>query len=124
MGLLIGDDHDIPTEESNDSPAELAAFFESALSRTLPTSLLDQLMAARREFRERQMYLVGNLETHAISRQGYLEQFNAALTKMMEKNRELLGVSDFIRVYGEAGLNPQGLIDPNVFLGSHQAATS
>lgn len=115
-------DDDVPAEGPEERIDKIAAFYEASLSHPLPDALVQQLFAVKVEFRERQESLMRKLDHNEISRENYLRQFNAALAKMMEKNRELLGDSDFSRVYGEAGFQPEGLVNPNIFFADHNAA--
>lgn len=102
-----------------DSPEELIAFFKARLSRPLSDMLIRKLFALERECRNRQTDLLNQLERQKISPEEYLKEFNAAIGRLMNESREVLGEKDFALAYGEAGARPDSLIDPEIFLGSH-----
>jgi hypothetical protein len=100
-----------------DSIEEMTAFFEERLSHPLPYRLAQKLFGIQTEFRQVQSHLVAQLGAHEISPERYLREFNAALGLSMDQSRKALGEADFTLVYGEAALHPEGLIDPEIFLG-------
>jgi hypothetical protein len=99
-----------------DSPEELVAFFNARLSRPLPDKLIQELFALERECRNRQTDLLNQLERHKISPEESLKEFNAAIGRLMNESRKVLGEKDFALAYGEAGGHPDSLVDPEIFL--------
>jgi hypothetical protein len=104
------------TEPNEGNFKEMAAFFEAQLKKTLPPQVLNRLFEIQAEFRDRQARLVGRLQAQEISRERYLDEFNAALKRSMQQSLETLGERDFMLAYGEAGLHPECLVDKAIFL--------
>ena len=109
-------------DRQEDSVDETRGFFEARLSRHLPEKLIEDLFEVQLDLRTEQDKLVRLMDSGEISRESYFNNFNRMLRYSLLRSRELLGEKDFIAVYGEDGLSPEGVIDPEIFFAGHHAA--
>jgi hypothetical protein len=103
----------------DDNIEEMTAFFKARLKHSLSEWLIKMLFEIQIEFRNRQAALIDQLNSDKITRERYLDEFNAALRLSMEESRSLLGQKDFALVYGEAGFHPESLVDREAFISGH-----
>lgn len=95
---------------------EFLAFAKSTLgdSHDNKTAIaLAQIQARLRVVAEQ---LITRYDNGKLSPEAYLEGHTAALRDAMKASEALLGRQRFLRIFGEAGDRPEGLIDGDKFL--------
>jgi hypothetical protein len=108
VGFQLGD--------KDQSGREIAALLRNAkLGHSIEKSKVDRLIDIHGRFRHAQMELIQSLQKNEISSEEYLRKYNSALRETMISNERVLGHKDFVSVFGEAALTPEGLIDPETF---------
>jgi hypothetical protein len=97
--------------------AELTALVEIGLGKRLDDATFKQLAEIQFALRSEQEELLRQLETGKISDKEYLDRFSRALVSAMKQSQNLLGFERFKSIFGEAGFQPERLIDPEIFFG-------
>lgn len=95
---------------------ELSALVQKSLGRPLDGATLGSLLANQEWLRQRQGELVTAFDAGQLTPEEYLKRLNEALRSTMEFNRYLLGDERFFKIFGEAGVRPEGLVDRQTFL--------
>jgi hypothetical protein len=116
----------IYNEPANSSPdlAELKALVKLGLGQPLDEATFAKLAASQTELRALQEQLANDLAQQKILPEQYLERLNAAMREAMARNRGLLGENKFKRIFGDAGYEPEKLIDRETFLESQSEMRS
>ena len=110
--LMVG----FQLDDEGESGREIEALVRNArLLHPIEQYKLDRLSTVHNGFRRTQNELVSLLQQGRIAPDEYLERYNSALRAAMRENESVLGHQDFISVFGEAGLVPEGLIDRDTF---------
>ena len=99
--------------------AELAHLVEQGLGGPLDAALFGELFRIQAGLRTRQQELAVMFERQDLPPDAYLGRLNDALRASMAHSRALLGDERFLAIFGEAGLEPEGLVDRERF---HQEA--
>lgn len=105
--------------ERSELRAEFSELAELKLGKPLESQTLDALVDIQLRARRTQQQLAHRLEMHELSREAYLDRLNGGLQAAMKDCRALLGHGRFMAIFGEAGLYPEGLVDPQIFHASH-----
>jgi hypothetical protein len=101
---------------NEESRREVRAILSNAkLGHPIESSKFDRLSMIHSRFRSIRDDLTSRFQKGEISDKEYLTRFNLALQETMVQNEEVLGHDDFVSVFGTAGLEPEGLVDPKVF---------
>jgi hypothetical protein len=95
---------------------EILALVEMALGQRLETPMRQSLQRIQRDFLRRQARLVRNLDLGIVAPEEYLKQLNTLLRSKMDRTQVLLGDERFKSVFGEAGRNPESLVDRSTFM--------
>jgi hypothetical protein len=97
---------------------ELADLVRSALGHDLDRKTFDALLAIQTKLRRTQSEMAARFDDGDISAEVYYAALNAALKEAMDANRKLLGNSQFVAIFEEAGNEPEGMVDKGIFLES------
>ncbi len=100
--------------------AELRALINEAPGVAVSADTFERLIAIRGRLWEEQSQLAMLLERRVIDHEEFLMRMSEAHTAAMSVCRSVLG-DDFFRVFGEAGLEPDGVIERDIFLEQHNA---
>ncbi|ACB79856.1 hypothetical protein Mpop_1693 [Methylorubrum populi BJ001] len=100
--------------------AELRALIEAAPGVRVSQKTFEGLLVIRGRLWEEQSHLAALLDQHQIDEDEFLAEMNRTQHAAMMECRSLLG-NDFIRVFGEAGLEPEHVIDRDIFLEQHNS---
>lgn len=98
---------------------DLAELVESSLGGPLDKDTFEGLYVIQKEMRFAQEILVMQFDKKILSSEGYLERFNNLLLTAMTDSRTLLGDERFMKIFGEAGLHPEGMVDRQKFFETH-----
>jgi hypothetical protein len=106
--------------------AELSALVELGLGTKLNVETFSKLAEIQFSLRQEQKKLATILQDGKITEKQYLGYFNSALSNAINQTQKLLGPDRFKAIFGEAGYQPEQLIDPEIFLNqqSHGPARS
>jgi hypothetical protein len=96
--------------------AEFLALVEATLAYRVDQPTLAKLAAIQANLQHTQAEIASWLDAGEIKPEQYLELLNTLLRSAMEQSRILLGDERFYAVFGEAGKNPEGLVDRATFL--------
>lgn len=113
--------HAEAADEESIRLGELSALIESTLGRPLDKQTFDALATIQMKLQRAQSDLVQALDRGLLGPEQYLEAVNTALRKAMADSRDLLGRDRFSTIFGQAGFEPEGLIDKDAFLSGHAA---
>lgn len=100
--------------------AELRALIEAAPGVAVSQTTFERLLAVRSQLWEEQSHLAGLLEQRQMDEDEFLAEMSRTQHAAMMECRSILG-DDFIRVFGEAGLEPEHVIDREIFLEQHNS---
>jgi len=114
--LAISDLRPAATNEDLVQLDELLALVQSALDHPLDGQKFRALAEIQSKLRGTRAKLSAQLDAGQIEPSAYLRSFNIALLEAMKDCRRVLGVEAFEKIFGKAGLNPEGLIDKDTFL--------
>jgi hypothetical protein len=95
---------------------ELSELVEAGLGGPLDRPTFDALAVIQMRLRRTQAELVSSLDRGRISPEKYLEDVTAALRTASLESQKLLGRARFLAIFGEAGLQPEGMIDRDAFV--------
>lgn len=95
--------------------AELTALAELT-GTSLDPRILVALVEVQSQFRDKQAELSKQLEIGKVTREQYLDRVNSLIRDAMDHNLKVLGQDRFKKLFGQAGFQPEGLIDPKTFL--------
>lgn len=98
--------------------AELQALIDDAPGVRLDPAIFEQLLMIRGRLWDEQERLSRLLEERTIDPDEFLTRMGRANQAAMVRSRQVLG-SDFHRIFGDTGDDPEGLIDRDVFLDHH-----
>jgi len=100
--------------------AELRALIEAAPGVRVSQKTFEYLLSVRSRLWEEQSHLADLLDQHQIDEDDFLEGMKQTQHAAMMACRSILG-NDFIRIFGEAGLEPEHVIDRDLFLEQHNS---
>lgn len=103
-------------DENTTRLADLSALVESCLGGRLDPGVFTKLAQIQKELWSAESVLDQALGAGEISDDTYLERTNAAARIAMQKSRALLGDKRFYAIFGDAGDEPDSLIDSEAFL--------
>jgi hypothetical protein len=95
---------------------ELRSLVEEALGPNFDHEKFSALIEVQGELWMTQDQLTKRFDSGAISAQEYWREVNTALRTAMERNRGILGLSDFYTVFGPAGDQPEAIGDFETFI--------
>jgi hypothetical protein len=96
---------------------ELSALVELGLGKRLDDATFDKLAAIQNSLRAEQQKLSKYVADGVIKDKDYLSHLNSAVRRAMDESKKLLGYERFKSIFGEAGNQPEQLIDPKIFFG-------
>jgi len=102
--------------EENTQLVELSAMVEMALGQPIERETLEALQAVQRELWRSRSELVRRLHAGELTPDQYLDQLHASIATAMGQSRSLLGEERFQIIFGEAGKNPEGLVNRTIFM--------
>lgn len=105
-----------PISREDGKLAELSALVEMALGYPLEPKILADLYTIQLNLWWARSCLVTNLQNREITPDQYLNRLHEALQSAMDQSRALLGEERFQMIFGEAGKNPNGLVNRTVFM--------
>jgi hypothetical protein len=109
--------HENAKNDKDAQLAELSALVELGLGGRLDPKTFDELASIQFALRAEQEKLAGLLESGKLDPKQYLSSLNAVLRRAMEQSHKVLGGERFLAIFGEAGLQPENLVDPETFFG-------
>jgi hypothetical protein len=112
------------TVSSSPDLVELKALVKLGLGQPLDDTTFAKLAASQTELRAIQEQLADDLTQQKILPEQYLDRINAALSDAMTRNQALLGETRFRRIFGDAGYEPEKLVDREAFLKSQSELRS
>ena len=77
---------------------------------------LASLTAEELSLRSKQQGLAEALDAGALAPEHYLHDLNEVMEQYLSTARKLLGVADYARLFDGPSTDPQGLVDPDVFM--------
>lgn len=110
----IGALHAAERPEEERRKEELRAMAELSLDGGLDETTLTQLVHIQTDFAEAQQELEQQLERREMTPQQYGEALNGRFGMAMGRCRQLLGSDRFQMLFGEAGYNPEGLVQADL----------
>jgi hypothetical protein len=96
--------------------AELSAMIEMALGHPIDGETLRALRAIQAELWRSGSELVRRLHGGELDPDQYLDQLHASIAGAMSQSRSLLGEQRFEIIFGDAGKNPEELINRTIFM--------
>ncbi|WP_316190848.1 MULTISPECIES: hypothetical protein [unclassified Bradyrhizobium] len=100
----------------DDSRREIKSILQSAkLEHPINKAQFAELTEIHSSFRRAQAALSKSLEEGRISPEQYLVHFKSLLQESMTRNERVLGHQNFVSVFGEAGLEPTGIVNDDTF---------
>jgi hypothetical protein len=109
----------LPPREDAIQRQALAKLVEKALGRPLDIDKFEGLFSVQKEMRFQQSLLVAEFDRKALSSEGYLERLSNLTLSATTQIRTLLGDELFIKIFGEAGLHPEGIVNRQKFFEIH-----
>jgi hypothetical protein len=108
----------IVTHASQESPPvnEFLAFAKSTLGDSIDNKTAIALAKIQARLRVAVEQLITRYDKGELGAEAYLEEHTASLRDAMKASEALLGRQRFLRIFGEAGDCPEGLIDRDIFL--------
>ena len=103
------------TRSEDVEATELAALVQRKLGHELEAKTFQDLLTVQKALRDRRAFLAQQLATKRITPEEYLSQFNMALRQAMMQNKNLLGAEKFRAIFGDAGDQPELLVDRKAF---------
>lgn len=120
--LSIGDYHRPVSQASFSMPdeesirlTELSQYVEATLGRPLDPRTFERLLAIQGELRAKQTRLSVLLKVRELSPDDYYLRLMEAIKSSMAECERLLGREIYDRLFGDAGRNPFGMADRDVF---------
>jgi hypothetical protein len=96
---------------------ELLALFSARLGDGYDSGKVERVLELHRRLQETRLRLGKELQSARISAEEFLLLFNQQMTLTFEKCEEILGKSDFARLFGGSPDQVRNLIQPSIFLG-------
>lgn len=102
--------------EEGSNVAEFLALAEKALGHRLEEPDSIRLMEIQQSLHRDQDHLVEMLDADLLTPEEYVEDLNTVLRRAMAECLAALGEERFLRIFGPAGMMPEGLGDVSTFL--------
>jgi hypothetical protein len=113
-----------PADEESIRLGELSALVEAALGEPLDRATFSKLAKIQEDLRASTLALNEKLDSGELTPEAYLDRSDEALREAMKLSWALLGKARFMKIFGEAGLHPEGLADREAFLAQYRDAAS
>ena len=92
------------------------------LGYQLDSSTFAQLARIQADLQQSQAKLTYALDNRTISPESYMDEVSRLLQTSMTRSRDLLGDTQFVALFGDAGRHPEAIIDRDAFEASLHSA--